>query len=182
MVLLIVLHLKNYLNDMKTLKESLLADIEDTLTHGDEWEKNLKGEIKEFLKAISTAKNYESLGVKNGHRAAFFVPNLFKQLGYDANHIDITICTMYNFNSVNNPADWKLKIWLTKHSDDNREYINGSIYNNTVYMDRCLFNKWNEVVREIIKPATKSLDTFKKFLDNMEKWNEQLVSTQLLLK
>ena len=34
MVLLTVLHLKNYLNDMKTLKESLLADIEDTIDKG----------------------------------------------------------------------------------------------------------------------------------------------------
>jgi hypothetical protein len=49
-------------------------------------------------------------------------------------------------------------------------------------MDRWLFNKWNDVVRDLIKPATKSLDTFKKFLDNMEKWNEQLVDTKLLLK
>ena len=34
MVLLTILHLRNYLNDMKTLKESLLADIEDTIDKG----------------------------------------------------------------------------------------------------------------------------------------------------
>ena len=41
-------------------------------------------------------------------------------------------------------------------------------------MDRWAFDKWNDVVENFIKPAAKSLDTFKKFLDNMEKWNEQL--------
>lgn len=182
MVLLTVLHLKNYLNNMKTLKESLLNDIEDTLAHGNEWEKNLKGEIKEFLKAIAMTKNYESLGFENGRKTAFFVPNLLKQLGYDANHIDIMICKISNFRSMNKTVDWKLNIWLEKHSDDNTEYINGGIYDNTVYMDYCEYNKWNDVVRELIKPATKSLDTFKKFLDNMEKWNGQLINKQLLLK
>ena len=49
-------------------------------------------------------------------------------------------------------------------------------------MDRWEFNKWNEVVKDLLKPAAKSLDSFKKFLDNMEKWNEQLVGKQLLLK
>ena len=181
MVLLTVLHLKNYLNDMKTLKESLLTDIDDTLAYGDEWEKNLKGEIKEFLKAITTAKNYESLGFKNGRKTAFFVPNLLKQLGYDANHIDITISTIYNFRGYEvKDVDWKLNIWLTKHSDDNMEYINGGIYDNTVYMDYCEYNKWNDVVKGLIKAATKSLDTFKKFLDNMKKWNGQLVNKQIL--
>lgn len=167
---------------MITLKESILADMDDTIAQGDEWEKNFKAEIKEFLKAISTAKNYESLGYKNGRKAAFFVPNALKQLGYDANHIDIMICTTYNFSTADKAVDWKLNIWLTKHSEDNREYLNGGIYDNAVYMDYWEYNKWNDIVKELIKPAAKSLDTFKKLLDNMEKWNGQLVGKQLLLK
>lgn len=171
---------------MITLKESILADMDDTIAQGDNWEKNLKAEIKEFLKAISTAKNYESLGYKNGRKASFFVPNALKQLGYDANRIDIMICTAYNFSTADKAVDWKLNIWLniclTKYSEDNKEYLNGGIYDNAVYMDYWVYDKWNDVVKELIKPAAKSLDTFKKLLDNMEKWNGQLVGKQLLLK
>lgn len=166
---------------MKTLKESLLSDIDTTLAQGNEWEKNLKAEIKEFLKAISVAKNYEGFGFKNGRKAAFFVPNALKQMGYDANHIEIMMYTMDNFNYADNNEDWKLNVWISKRSDDNKEHIR-TVYEKWVYMDYYMFNKWNEVVKEIIKPATKSLDTFKKLLDNMEKWNEQLVGKQLLLK
>lgn len=166
---------------MKTLKESLLSDIDTNLAQGDEWEKNLKAEIKEFFKAISTAKNYERFGFKNGRKTAFFVPNALKQLGYDANHIEIKMYTMDNFGFETHMNEWKVSIWLTKRSDDNTEHING-VYDKTVYMDRWEFYNCNDVVKELIKPAAKSLDTFKKFLDNMEKWNEQLVGKQLLLK
>ena len=167
---------------MRTLKESILSDIEDTIAQGDELDKNIKAEIKEFLKAITTAKNYESLGFKNGRKTAFFVPNVLKQLGYDANYIEIMICTTYSVSTVDNGVDWKLNIWFEKHSDDNMKYLNGGIYDNAVYMDYWEYNKWNDIVKELIKPAAKSLDTFKKLLDNMEKWNEQLVGKQLLLK
>lgn len=166
---------------MKTLRESLLSDIDTNLAQGDEWEKNLKAEIKEFLKVIGAAKNYEGFGFKNGRRTSFFVPNALKQLGYDANHIEIMMYTMDNFHFVDYADEWRVTIWLTKRSDDNAEHIN-DVYIKMVYMDRWEFDKWNDVVKNLIKPAAKSLDTFKKFLDNMEKWNEQLVGKQLLLK
>jgi hypothetical protein len=104
-----------------------------------------------------------------------------KQLGYDANHIEIMMYTMDNFTFDAHADEWKVTIWLTKRSDDNAEHING-VWEKMVYMDRWEFNKWNDVVKELIKPAAKSLDTFKKFLNNMEKWNEQCVGKQLLLK
>lgn len=166
---------------MKTLKESLLSDIDTNLAKGDEWEKNLKGEIKEFLKAISTAKYYEATGFKNYRRTSFFVPNALKQLGYDANHIEIMMHTMDEFY-VSDAKDWKLTISLTKRTDDNFARINTDEWEKIVYIDRWEFNKWNEIVKDLIKPAAKSLDTFKRFLDNMEKWNEQCVGKQLLLK
>jgi hypothetical protein len=166
---------------MKTLKGSLLSDIDTTLAQGDEWEKNLKAEIKEFFKAISTVRNYESFGFKNGRKTAFFVPNVLKQLGYDANYIEIKMYTMDNFGFETHMNEWKLSIILSKRSDDSMKHIN-TVYDKMVYMDRWEFYKWNDVVKELIKPAAKSLDTFKKFLDNMEKWNEQLVGKQLLLK
>lgn len=167
---------------MKTLKESLLSDIDTNLAQGDEWEKNLKAEIKEFLKVISAAKNYEGgYSLKNGRSNKVFTLNALKELGYDANHIEIFMYTMDNFSYTSSNDDWALEITLSKRSDDNMKHI-CSVWKKKIYMDRWLFNKWNDVVRDLLKPATKSSDTFKKFLDNMEKWNEQLVSKQLLLK
>lgn len=167
---------------MKTLKESLLSDIDTNLAQGDEWEKNLKAEIKEFLKAISAAKNYEGgYLLKNGRSNKVFTPTALRELGYDANHIEIFMYTMDNFSYTSSNDDWALEITLSKHSDDNMKHI-CSVWKKKIYMDRWEFDKWNDVVRDLFKPAAKSLDTFKKFLDNMEKWNEQLVSKQLLLK
>lgn len=166
---------------MKTLKESLLDDIETSMENGNEWVKEIEKEKKEFLRAISAAKNYEGFGFKNGRKTSFFVPNALKQLGYDANHIEIIMYTMDNFHFDTHADEWKLTICLTKRSDDNMSYI-CSVWEKKVYMDRWEFNKWNDVVKDLIKPAAKSLDTFKKFLDNMEKWDEQCVGKQLLLK
>jgi hypothetical protein len=167
---------------MKTLKESLLDDIETTMNNGSKWAKEIEQENKAFLKAISTIKNYESsYSLKDGRVNQVFVPNALKQLGYDANHIEIMMYTMDNFGFETHMNEWKLSIILSKRSDDSMKHIN-TVYDKMVYMDRWEFYKWNDVVKELIKPAAKSLDTFKKFLDNMEKWNEQLVGKQLLLK
>lgn len=167
---------------MKTLKESLLSDIDTTLAQGDEWEKNLKAEIKEFLKVIGAAKNYEGgYSLKNGRSNKVFTPNVLHELGFDANHIEIMMYTMDSFTFDSYADEWKLTIILSKRSDDNMKHI-CTVWEKIVYMDRWLFNKWNDVVRDLLKPATKSSDTFKKFLDNMEKWNGQLVGKQLLLK
>lgn len=166
---------------MKSLKESLLRDQEDALSDFDTLEKDLRAEMKEFLKAISVAKNYEGFGFKNGRKASFFVPNALKQMGYDANHIEIMMYTMDNFHYADNNEDWKLNVWISKRSDDNREHIR-TVYEKCVYMDYYMFNKWNEVVKNLIKPAAKTKDTFKTFLTNMEKYNGQCVGKNLLLK
>ena len=108
---------------MKALYESILDDIETNIAKGDEWEKNLKTEIKEFLRGISSAKNYEGFGFKNGRKTAFFVPNALKQLGYDANHIEIMMYTMDNFHYESHADEWKLTISLSKRSDDNMKHI-----------------------------------------------------------
>lgn len=166
---------------MKSLKESLLMDQEDALSDFDTLEKDLRAEMKEFLKAIGVAKNYEGFGFKNGRKTAFFVPNALKQMGYDANHIEIMMYTMDNFHYADNNEDWKLNVWISKRSDDSKEHIR-TVYEKCVYMDYYHFNKWNEVVKELIKPAAKTKDTFKKFLANMEQWDQQLVSPSMLLK
>lgn len=167
---------------MKTLKESILANMDDTIAHGDNWEKNIKGEIKEFLKVIGMVKNYEGgYSLKNGHSNRIFTPNALHELGFDANQIHIFMYTMDSFSYSNGNDDWVLEITISKRSDDNMKHI-CDVWYKKVYMDRWEYNKWNEVVKDLLKPASKSLDTFKRFLNNMEKWNEQCVGKNLLLK
>ena len=100
------------------IKESILADMNDTLAQGDELDKNIKAEIKEFLKAIATAKNYEGFGYKNGRSTSFFVPNALKQMGYDANHIEIIMYTLDN--NYTTADDWVINIKFAKYSDNQR--------------------------------------------------------------
>ena len=64
---------------MKTLKESLLDNIETSMTNGDQMIKDFENEKKEFLKAIGAAKNYEgSYSLKDGRVNKVFTPNVLK--------------------------------------------------------------------------------------------------------
>lgn len=167
---------------MKALYESILDDIEVQMQQGDEWVKEIEKEKKEFLKVISTAKNWEGgYSLKNGRSIGLFIPNALRELGFDANYIHIMMYTMDSFNYTSSNDDWVLEITLSKRSDDNMKHI-CTVWQKKVYMDRWIADTWRGIVKELLKPAAKSLDTFKKFLNNMEKWNEQLVGTNLLLK
>lgn len=96
---------------MKTLKESLLDDIETTMDNGSKWVKEIEKEKKEFLKVIRTAKNYEGgYSLKNGRANGVFVPNALHELGFDANHIHIFMYTMDSFNYTSSNDDWVLAI------------------------------------------------------------------------
>lgn len=168
---------------MRTLYESLLNDIETSMKNGDEWVKQSKAETKEFLKAIGTLKNYNklTLGLKPRNtdtlRCRLFVPYAMEQLGFNGNAIKIIIST------VGDTDDWSLKIAIYTAEDKSKL---GTIYvkplwEKKVYLENTEFNKAADIVKDLLKPAAKSLDTFKKFLNNMEKWNEQLVGKNLLL-
>ena len=166
---------------MKNLYESILDDIDVQMSQGDEWAKEIEKEKKEFLKVLGAAKNYEGgYSLKNARSNKVFTPNALHELGFDANHIHIFMYTMDSFNYTSSTDDWVLEITLSKRSDDDMRHIS-TVWEKKVYMDRWSFDKWNSVVKNLLKPAAKSLDTFKKFLNNMEKWNEQLVGTKLLL-
>lgn len=65
MVLLTVLHLKNYLNNMKTLKESLLADIEDTLDKGTVYAETAEQAQKELDELLSDYKISKGFGMSS---------------------------------------------------------------------------------------------------------------------
>ena len=167
---------------MKTLKESLLDDIETSMQSGDEWVKETKKETKEFLKEIGAIKTFNKLGIrlKNSDtlRCRRFIPYTLQQLGFDANAIKIIIGTL------DETGDLKLKIAIYTVEDQTKM---GTIHVTpswvkTVYVEGLELYKPTDIVKYVLKPASKSIDSFKRLLNNMEKWNEQLVGTQLLLK
>lgn len=167
---------------MKTLKESLLDDIETIMNNGREWAKEIEKERKEFIKVIGTAKNWEGgYSLKNGRSNGVFVPNILHELGYDANHIHLLIYTNDSFNSVFDDDSWTLEISLSKRSDDNMRHI-CTVWDNKIRISRWVADNWRGFIKNIIKPTTKSLDTFKKLLDIMEKHNGRYIDVNLLLK
>lgn len=171
---------------MKTLYESILDDIDVQMSQGDEWVKEIEKEKKEFLKELGLAKNYDGgYSLKNGRSTGFFVPNALKELGYDANHIKIMMYTMDSFNYGDHGDEWMLEVSLSKYDEDDtknfRKFI-GTIWEKKVYIDRWTADNWRGIVKNVIKPTTKSLDQFKKFLINMEKFNGQYISPSSLLK
>lgn len=171
---------------MRTLYESILDDIEVQVQRGDEWVKEIEKETKEFLKLIGTINSYDSPAIeinirRKGNktlRCRLFAPYTIEHLGFNANAIKIIIST------VSETDDWSLKISIYTAEDKSKlgtAYVK-PLWEKKVYLENYEFSKTSDIVKDILKPATKSLDTFKKFLDNMEKWNEQLVGKQLLLK
>lgn len=171
---------------MRTLYESLLDDIETTMDKGSEWTKEIKQETKEFLKLIGTINSYDSpaIGInirRKGNktlRCRLFAPYTIEHLGFNANAIKIII------NTVSETDDWSLKISIYTAEDKSKlgtVYVK-PLWEKKVYLENYEFSKSSDIVKDLLKPATKSLDSFKNLLNNMEKWNEQLVGTNLLLK
>lgn len=162
---------------MKTLKESLLDDIETTMSNGSEWTKEIEKEVKESLKRIGTLKTYNREGVKlkpaDTLRCGFFAPYMLKQLGYDANIIKITI------SYESKAFSWKLNISICI-GEKIRSADVKSVWEKTVYFGE--YVKSADIVKYLLKSASKSFDSFKRFLNNMEKYNEKETNTNSLLK
>lgn len=167
---------------MKALYESILDDIDVQMSNGDEWAKEIEKEKKEILKAIGTIKNYNVFVIKPKNketlRCRLFAPYTLEQLGFNANAIKIII------GCLDETGDWKMKISI--YTAENKSKLGSSyvkpLWEKKAYLESTEFSKTSDIVKDLLKPAAKSLDSFKKFLNNMEKWNEQLVGKQLLLK
>lgn len=153
---------------MKTLYESLLSDIEDTLQSGSEWSKTLEKKISKFLKNIGSPTNYKKIG---GYKISKIISigdieDILKLLGFDANYIEL--CIIDSWPNGNIPQ-WSLNVT-----------IGG--WDKTIYPDDTYITDPKIFIKELIKPLTKDIDTFKKFLNNMEKFNRQHVNMSDLLK
>lgn len=165
---------------MKTLKESLLDDIETTMSNGSKWAKEIEQETKEFLKSFGDAKNYKGgLGLKNGRSIELTVQNVLYELGYNADHICLLIYTENDNGWIS--GGWVLRIEISKLSDDGL-LRTAPVWSNKIRFTHGVANTWRGFIKNIIKPSTKSLDTFKKLLDIMKKYNGRPIEVDLLLK
>ena len=155
---------------MKTLKESLLSDIEDTIASGDDYIKGIKEEMHGLNRAIGSVSIYTKLNPRiyiNGRRCTLHFTNLLTSLGYDANAMEITI-----YQLEDDLKDWYIDIFLYKHDGGRTSH---SAYEHTIYLYNGHFEKFNDILKKLLKPATKDSDSFVHFLNKLAQYEGQLV-------
>lgn len=143
---------------MKTLKESILADIEDTIAIGDKYDNDIKGELKELQRIVSRVKYWERT-IKKIHYIRLGIPNLLKLMGYDADTIEIVV----RYEGVMQ-ANWRIDIIIVDNSHGNREFL----YDSIIYISELATKCFKDVLKKVLIPAFKDADSFKKFLEKVE--------------
>lgn len=151
---------------MKTLKESILADVEDTLQAGDDIVKNLKVVIKRVRRELTSIKKYriytcDAVGrfdIKdfglygadtltiNIHRNEY-LQNIMYTTGYE-----------WFFNIGLYDANYKA-LWISKFRIDNDKKLT-----------------FKDIVKGVFADATKDENTFIRFLANIKKLDGQTVT------
>lgn len=149
------------------LKESLLSDT-DINARWDDYIKQQEKKISKFLKTIGSASKYKKMG---GYKISGFIQiddieDILNLLGFDTDYIEL--CLVDSWPNGNIPQ-WWLNVTI------------GS-WDKTIYPDDTYITDPKVFIKELIKPLTKDIDTFKKFLNNMEKFNRQHVNMNDLLK
>ena len=159
---------------MKTLKdimtEGILGGAEDVLADGDNYINSIKEEMRSLNRAIGSASIYTKLNPRtyiNGRRCTIHFEHVLKSLGYDANMVEIT---MYQLED--DLKDWHFDIFLYKRDDG---YTGRSAYEHTIYLYNGHFSKFNDILKNLLKPATKDVETFKHFLEQVARYEGQLV-------
>lgn len=163
---------------MKTLKESLLTDIETSMRVGDTYSKIPENALKELGKEISLLKNYERLPKRvytNGYSTKFIVaPEMFEFIGYEANHIEIIAYQPgVGAGLLYDDLDWRVTIYITNREEYG--HILSSAFEASIYLSNDIVSSFKEILKKLIKPMTKDLGTFKHSLEMFQKYDDQLV-------
>ena len=163
---------------MKTLKESLLADIETSMRVGDTYAKIPENALKELGKEISLLKNYDRLPKRiytNGYSTKFIVaPEMFEFIGYEANHIEITAYQPgAGAGLLYDGLDWRITIYISNREEYG--HILSSAFEASIYLSNGAASSFKDILKKLIKPMTKDLGTFKRSLDMFQKYDGQLV-------
>lgn len=143
---------------MKTLYESLLSDIEDTIAIGDKYDNDIKGELKELQRIVSRVKYWERT-IKKIRYIRLGIPNLLKLMGYDADTIEIVV----RYEGVMQ-ANWRIDIIIIDNSHGDREFL----YDSIIYISELTTKCFKDVLKKVLIPAFKDADSFKKFLEKVE--------------
>jgi hypothetical protein len=144
---------------MKTLYESLLSDIEDTIAIGDKYDNDIKGELKELQRIVSRVKYWERGWKRDMHYIRLGIPNLLKLSGYNADTIEIIV----SYEGVMQ-GKWRMEITIINNPYGNREFL----YASFVYISELTTKCFKDILKKILVPAFKDADSFKKFLDKVE--------------
>jgi hypothetical protein len=155
---------------MKTLKESILAGMDDTISSGDDYVKGVKEEMRGLNAAIGSTSIYTKLNSRiyiNGRRCTMYFTNLLTSLGYDANAMELTI-----YQLEDDLKDWHIDVFLYKRDGGCTSH---SAYEHTIYLYNGHFEKFNDILKKLLKPATKDSDSFVRFLNKLAQYEGQLV-------
>ena len=144
---------------MKTLKESLLDDIETTMVTGDKYCNDVKDELKELQQLVSRVKFWERTWRKDMRYIRLNIPNILNLMGYDAETIEILI----SYESVMQ-ANWRIEIVIVKGPQGDREFQ----YDSKVYISELTTRHFKDVLKKVLTPACKNIDSFKKFLEKVK--------------
>ena len=153
----------------ETLKESLLSDADVILTQCEDYIKQQEKKKSNFLKTIGSDSKYKKIGA---YKISKFIKiddvgDILNLLGFDADSIEIRIYD--NSSPSTRIPEWIFGIRI----DDLYNYV---LVDETRITDPKVF------IKELIKPLTTDIDTFKKVLNNMIKLNKQHIHINDLLK
>lgn len=153
----------------ETLKESLLSDADIILTRCEDYIKQQEKKKSKFLKTIGSDSKYKKMG---GYKISKFIKiddvrDILNLLGFDANSIELRIYD--NSGPSTSIPHWIFSIEIDK------------LYK-YVHADETHITDPKVFIKELIKPLTTDIDTFKKALNNMIKLNGQYIHMNDLLK
>ena len=172
---------------MKSLKESILGDIENNLY---DYEKHINDEMKMLNKTLSVLKNYDNLrshskyvaGKKHCRFIELHILELLKSIGYDAEYIKIVFYDHEDFESdEKDDFYWVINISITKQPAGELQPTSSIVYDYITYGSSNLYEKPIDIVKKLFKPATANIETFKRFLENFKKNDGNMVFPNHLL-
>lgn len=148
---------------MKTLLESILDDIEDTIKQGDDYIEQVSENFKTLQKDLSIAKSYREVKTYNPGKFVInrYCKNLLKSYGFDAELIHIAIYLpgifTYGVSAVKN---CEIVIQLMKYQNKSMT----APYKIGYTLPAKEYRSLNDVIKKFIKPSLKDMNTFKKLL------------------
>lgn len=192
---------------MKTLKESLLAGMEDTLVSGDDAIRNIETVFKQLKAYLSKASNWQKTGRGDYTRysvgAGSFMNlekidgeqlrSLLQSLGFNGNHIYIALQPNQSPNNTLAPNPnrqfehtyWALTLKITNSTEKiANDVVNGNVraadlikdqFIKTVYISQSKAKLFASVIKNYIKPAMNSIDSFKKFIDDIQNSKDDIL-------